>query len=239
MNIRRPIFDAISAARGRGFDQPEVVKIDTFLDSISVPRDPATGAPAPLPPGKPGDPLTPRVALETASHEGLVQEAYKDSVGVWTWAIGITNASGHEVYPRYKDNPQPIRRCLEMYIWLLRNNYIPAVLKAFQGFPLTEAQFAAALSFHYNTGAIGKTDWVGLVKAGRTTDARRFLTSHYLNGGDLQMRRNLEARLFFDGEWSNDGTVNVYKVNKPSYTPNWSSLKKVDIRADIAELLAA
>lgn len=38
--------------------------------------------------------ITARVALELASHEGLVRQAYKDSVGVWTWSIGITSASG-------------------------------------------------------------------------------------------------------------------------------------------------
>lgn len=40
--------------------------------------------------------LTPRIVAAIAHEEGLVLEAYRDSVGVWTWALGVTNASGHE-----------------------------------------------------------------------------------------------------------------------------------------------
>ena len=32
--------------------------------------------------------ITHRVTLEVVTHEGLVPEAYKDSVGVWTWSLG-------------------------------------------------------------------------------------------------------------------------------------------------------
>jgi lysozyme len=44
---------------------------------------------------------------------------------------GITQASGHAVFPRYKDNPQPLERCLAVFLWLLRTKYLPAVLAAF------------------------------------------------------------------------------------------------------------
>ena len=52
--------------------------------------------------------ITVKIAQEIVSHEAIVREAYKDSVGVWTWSVGITNASGHKVFPRYKDNPQSL-----------------------------------------------------------------------------------------------------------------------------------
>lgn len=181
--------------------------------------------------------ITERVALELIGHEAIVREAYKDSERVWTWGIGVTNASGHQVHPRYKDNPQTIARCIEIYVWLCRTKYGPEVVKAFAGHPLTEAQFAAALSFHYNTGAIQRTDLVGLIKTGKMVEARKFWTTHYLNGGDLQKRRNAEAALFFDGKWSSDGKATVYEVNKPSYAPRWSSAKRVDIQADLKAVL--
>ena len=107
----------------------------------------------------PIDGITLRVALELLSHEAIVREAYKDSVGVWTWGVGVTDASGHKVQ-RYIDSPQTIERCLEIYVWLLRTRYAPAVRKAFEGHNLSEHEFAAALSFHYNTGAIGRATWV-------------------------------------------------------------------------------
>ena len=83
---------------------------------------------------KPYDParatITPRIAAELIAHEGIVREAYRDSVGVWTWSVGITDASGHRV-GRYRDHPQPLSRCLEIYLWVLQNRYLPAVLQAF------------------------------------------------------------------------------------------------------------
>lgn len=183
--------------------------------------------------------LSVRGAAELVEHESIVLEAYYDNAKppVLTWGIGVTNASGHNV-DRYKDKPQTVERVLEVYVWLLKANYLPAVLKAFSGFPLNEHQLAAALSFHYNTGSILKTEWVGLVKAGKMKEARDFLTSHYLNGGSLTKRRKLEAALFFDGIWTTDGKVTVLGVNKPSYTPNWSSAKSVDIIPALTAVMA-
>lgn len=182
--------------------------------------------------------LTARAALEIVEHEAIVQEWYLDSENVGTWGIGVTNASGHMV-DRYKDNPQTIERCLEVYIWLLRSKYQPDVEEAFDGHELSENELAAALSFHYNTGAIKETSWVKLFLAGRSDQAREFLTTHYLNGGMLAKRRKQEAALFFDGVWSGDGKVLVYPVKKPSYKPDWNGARLVDIRADMDKAIAA
>lgn len=184
------------------------------------------------------DQITPRVAGELAGHEDIVLEAYLDSRSIWTWAIGITKASGIDPL-QYKDRPASLGTCLSAYVGLLRRAYAPAVLKAFKGRALTEAQFAAALSFHYNTGAIGVTSWVPLWLAGNVTAARAFLETHYLNGGTLTERREKEAALFFDGHWSGDGTAMVIPVNKPSYQPAFSKGKRVAIAGALATALAA
>ena len=225
MSIRQPIFAAIKTARGRGWadGDPEIAKIDAFLDSIGVPGNTIS--------------LTARVALELVGHEAIVQEAYRDSKGIWTWGIGVTDKSGHSV-ARYKDNPQSIAHVLAVYVWLLRTNYVPDVLKAFDGFPLTEAQFAAALSFHYNTGAILRASWVSKVRAGDREAARRSFME-WRNPPEIIQRRQAECDLFFDGKWSQDGKATVYPVRKPSYTPNWGAAKRVDISADMAKALAA
>ena len=173
--------------------------------------------------------LTPRAVAYAFHQEGLVREAYKDSEGVWTWAGGVTNASGHEVYPRYKDNPQTLEHCLEITVWLMRSTYLAAVQRAFAGSTLNEAQVAAALSFQWNTGAITATEWVCDWKAGKPASARSFLTTHYLNGGDLTERRKSEAALFFDGHWPGDLRCPVYPVRKPSYTPNFGKRELIDL----------
>lgn len=181
--------------------------------------------------------LTRRAAKELIAHEGIVREAYKDSVGVWTWSIGITNASGHQVHPRYLDNPQSLEKCLQIFIWLLKFKYVPDVEHAFTGYALTEAQFAAALSFHWNTGRIASAGWVTMWKEGRIKAARTNFLS-YRKPADIIPRRQKEAALFFDGVWSGDGKSNVYPVRKPSYTPNWAGVQRVDVSDIIDGLLS-
>ena len=172
--------------------------------------------------------LTPKIAAYCLSEEGIVLEAYKDSEGIWTWAGGVTNASGHIVFPRYKDSPQSLERCLEVTVWLMGQKYLPAVDRAFAGYALTEAQIAAALSFHWNTGAILRSSWVQMVKDGNLGAAEDFLETHYTNGGDLAPRRLREAHLFFDNIWPDDLSCPAYPVAKPSYTPAFRRAKRIE-----------
>lgn len=171
--------------------------------------------------------LTPRIALELIAHEGIVTEAYRDSVGVWTWSVGVTDASGHKVFPRYKDKPQPLEHCIGVYLWLLRERYLPPVLAAFGGHDPSEAELAAALSFHWNTGAIARASWIRLFVNGDAANARKAMLD-WARPAALLTRRKKEQALFFDGKWSEDGTALVYGVGKPSYRP--SGGKRVAVR---------
>ena len=201
-----------------------------ILEKIKASNQVAQPAPLPAPVGK--SVLTPNVMLEILSHEGIVLEAYKDSKNIWTWGVGVTNKSGHSVN-RYIDNPQSLKRVIVIYKWLLETVYLPDVLKAFQGHKLTEAQLAAALSLHYNTGGILRASWVKSFKAGKISQAKaQFM--QWRSPSEIIPRREAERDLFFNGKWSNNGTATVYtKVNKPSYRPNWGSAKKVDIRKEL------
>lgn len=163
------------------------------------------------------DRLTPRIVAELLHHEGLVREAYRDSVGVWTWSVGITDASGHRV-GRYRDNPQPIERCLEVFVWLLRTRYLPAVVAAFAGHDASEPQLAAALSFHWNTGAIARATWLKRFLAGDTGGAADTFLD-WCRPSEVVPRRRCERDLFFAGTWTGTGTVTLYDVAKPSYRP--------------------
>ena len=174
--------------------------------------------------------LTCKIALEVASHEAVIRQAYKDIVGVWTWSVGLTNACGHNV-DRYIDNPQSLERCLEVYVWALRN-YADAVRAEFRGHELSEAQFGGALSLHWNTGAIRSATWPDLWKAGKIEDARRSFLS-WRKPPEIIPRREKEAALFFHGEWSNDGTMIEYCRLRADRTPDWSSAA----RRDVAEIL--
>ena len=161
--------------------------------------------------------LTSRIAGEILQHEGLAREAYRDSVGVWTWSVGITDASGHRV-ARYRDNPQPLERCLEVFLWLLTTRYLPAVNAAFGAFDPSEHQLAAALSFHYNTGAIARASWLKRFLDGDAEAARKAILD-WRRPAEILPRRRRERDLFFDAKWSGDGRVAVCEVAKPGYRP--------------------
>jgi lysozyme len=171
--------------------------------------------------------LTPRALMELIGHEAIVCEAYKDSRGIWTWGIGVTSASGHHV-ERYIDKPQPVERCIEIFIWLLQTKYLPAVLKAFAGYDLDEAQLAAAVSFHYNTGKIAVAQWVKDWKQGKLEAARADFML-WRTPRAVTERRQAECDLFFDGKWSNDGKALIVPVNKPSHQPNFRQAKRVNV----------
>lgn len=180
--------------------------------------------------------LTIKVLEELISHEAIVKESYVDSVDVWSWSIGITNSSGHRVFPRYKDNPQTVERCLEVFIWVVQNKYIPAIKEVFQGYELSEEQFAATLSFHYNTGGIRRALWIKQWKAGEVDSSYRSIMN-WKSPPEIIPRREKERELFFNGFWSNTGEAIVYNVSKPSYFPDWRSAKKVEIKAILEKLL--
>lgn len=169
-------------------------------------------------------------ALEIASHEAVVRQAYKDSGGVWTWSVGLTSACGHDV-TRYIGRPQTMEHCLRIYAWALEK-YADDVREAFRGHTLTKAQFAAALSFHWNTGGIKRASWVNLWKQGKIAEARRAFMNWRRPAGIIPRRRK-ERDLFFDGKWSNDGTIIEYTRLTRHSTPDWSSAKRVNIETDL------
>jgi GH24 family phage-related lysozyme (muramidase) len=92
------------------------------------------------------------VAMEVACHEALIRQTYKDSKGILTWCVGMTSATGHKV-DRYIGRPASLQHCMNLCAWAL-TNYAEQVREVFKAHPLTKAQFAAAVSFHWNTGAI-------------------------------------------------------------------------------------
>lgn len=233
MTKRKQMFDALRAFAPDGqIPVRDIPAIDGLADRWELDMKGKAQASAPV--TRP----TERIMLEIVEHEAIVCEAYKDSAGVLTWGVGVTDASGHHV-ERYKDNPVSIQRCLEVYEWLIRTKYLPSVLRAFEGYPLTEAELGAALSFHWNTGGIGRADWVKSVKAGKMDQARREMLN-WVSPREIIGRRKAERALFFDGAWSSDGLVTLYqRVRKPSYAPDWGSAKQVDIRPALAEVMKA
>lgn len=181
--------------------------------------------------------LSERTMLEIAEHEGLILRTYRDSRGILTWGFGVTNASGHRV-ERYIGKPSTIVRAIEVYEWLLRTKYLPEVIEAFEGRHLSEAQLTAALSFHWNTGAIGRADWVkSFLQEQRETAIHEFM--NWSTPREIIGRRKAERALFFQGVWTGDGFVTIYdRVHTGSLIPDWSSARQIDIRPEVRAALA-
>lgn len=179
--------------------------------------------------------LTMRVMLELLSHEAIVLEAYRDSRRIWTWGMGIATTSGFRVR-QYKDKPQSIETVLKAAIQMIRTKYAPAVLKAFEGHTLTEPEFAAALSFHYNTGAILRAEWVKSFMRGNVTKAHSEFTN-WRKPPEILERRKKERDLFFHGIFTHTGKTTIYPVRKPGYSPNWSGARRVDIQTELKQAL--
>jgi lysozyme len=89
-------------------------------------------------------------------HEGVVLKAYRDPVGIWTIGAGLTKASG-VVTPKagMVISRNDASRLLSL---ALGRNYEPAVARAMP--KALQHEFDGGVSFHFNTGAIGRASWV-------------------------------------------------------------------------------
>lgn len=161
--------------------------------------------------------LTPRIVAAVAHEEGLVLEAYLDSKNVWTWGLGVAETGGHNVR-QYKDKPSSVEEAVRKSVEVMRDQYLPIVTRAFEGCVLKEHEIAGALSFHWNTGAIGRASWVKSFRAGKIAEAK---VGYMLwrKPASIIPRRTRDAELFFDAKWPKDLRVPIWRVAKPSYKP--------------------
>ena len=160
--------------------------------------------------------------MAIASHEGIVLSRYFDSVGIATIGIGHTAAAGH---------PDPARSAplsLEGAFALFKRDiekYEAAVNKAVK-VPLKQHEFDACVSFHYNTGAIGRASWVKLLNAGDRSNAMRRIMD-WKKPPEIIPRRKAERDLFRTGQYP-PPVATVYPANEAGKVM-WSKGYRVDL----------
>lgn len=164
---------------------------------------------------------------EIAAHEGIVLSRYKDSVGVWTIGIGHTASAGRP-NPAKVQGPLPLSEIMSMFRRDIRK-FEKRVVRAFSR-PLTQAQFDAAVSFDYNTGAIHRASWVRHFNRGNL-QASRNTFMNWSKPEEIIPRRKKERDLFFDGAYSGE-PVTLYKASA-SGRVLWGSGRKVDLLAHL------
>lgn len=85
--------------------------------------------------------------------EGLRTKAYQDVAGIWTIGYGHTSAAGGlKVTPGLVISEKQAEEILKGDLVKFEND-VNKLVKV----PLTDNQFATLVSFHFNTGALGKS----------------------------------------------------------------------------------
>jgi lysozyme len=165
-------------------------------------------------------------------HEGIVLSRYKDSVGVWTIGIGHTAAAG---------NPDPATYLGDLTVseafGLLRldiTKYEAGVNKAVK-VPLKQHEFDALVSFHYNTGAIGKASFVKKLNAGDRAGAMKGMMD-WRKPDEIVPRRTSERNLFRDGVYPAP-FANIYPATKAGKV-EWGKGQRIDLRKALATVAA-
>lgn len=189
---RKTIFDAVRRMLGRGFRQMEVERLDRAIDRALG----SEGAPESRSVGPPGIALIKRFeGCERLRADGLV-EAYPDPAsGGAPWTIGW-GATGPDIGPGTVWTQAECDARLERD--LVR--YAADVSQAIGEAATTQNQFDALVSFHYNTGAIGRATLTRKHVAGDHAGAVREFARWNRAGGrvlrGLTRRRAAEAGLY-------------------------------------------
>jgi GH24 family phage-related lysozyme (muramidase) len=192
---RKIIFDTVRGILGRGFRQHEVAALDQAIDK-------ALGGPGDEGPRKAsaaGIALIKRFeGCARLRPDGLV-EAYPDpGTGGAPWTIGW-GATGSGIGPGTVWTRAKCDTRLEADV----ARHAAEVEHALAGAPATQAQFDALVSFHYNTGAVGRATLTRLHREGRHAAAAREFARWNRAGGrvlrGLIRRRAAEAELYRSG----------------------------------------
>ncbi len=93
--------------------------------------------------------------------------------------------------------------------------------------PLEQHQFDALVSFHFNTGGIGRASFVDDLNAGCIAGAASGIMA-WNKPAEIIERRRAEQTLFRSGIYSNDGKAMVYPASA-SGAVQWSKGKRVAV----------
>jgi lysozyme len=183
----------------------------------------------PAAPAEPGGRMTLDLdgMVELVSHEAIVPMPYKDSVGVWTYGVGLTKASGL-VNPASmpKGVAQPLEDVLKLFKKGLEK--YEADVRAAVKVPLSQTQYNALVSFHWNTGRIKTASITKLLNAGDVEGAGKAF-ANFFKPAAVKERRLKEQKLFREGVYSNDGKVSVYPASSTGAV-QWKKGKRISIK---------
>ena len=160
------------------------------------------------------------------AHEGVVPAPYLDSKGIWTFGIGHTKAAGAPDPSKMERGvPANVDRALAYAFEVFRQDlrrYEADVLRVIGGRKVAQHEFDAAVSFHFNTGAIGNATWVKTWLAGDKAKAAEQIMQ-WRRPPEIIPRREAERDLFAKGRYGAK-TASVWPVNSNN-KPVWKPLR--------------
>jgi lysozyme len=192
---RKLIFDAVQRLLGRGFRQAEVAALDAAIDSAVKPDSPDP-VDKPHTVSEAGAALVKRFeGCARRRADGLI-EAYPDpATGGAPWTIGWgATGPGIAAGTVWTQAQCDARLAVDLA------RFAAEVTQAIGDAPTSQAQFDALVSFHYNTGAIGRATLTRRHRAGDHPGAAREFARWNRAGGrvltGLVRRRAAEAALY-------------------------------------------
>ncbi|MGI3168382.1 lysozyme [Pseudooceanicola sp. C21-150M6] len=150
-----------------------------------------------------------------AGHEGIVPAPYFDSVGVLTYGIGHTAAAG-------APNPASMARGMPADMDAALANVMAVFARDIERYaadvlaavkvPMAQHEFDAAVSFHFNTGAIARASWVKHWNAGDRVAAGKAIMN-WSKPPEIIPRRSAEQTLWRSGSYGS-GKATVWPATE-------------------------
>jgi len=170
-------------------------------------------------------------------HEGIVPGPYRDSVGVWTYGVGHTAGAGAPDPAKMpRGMPADLDKALRDVFALFAKDlakYEADVTRAAR-VPITQSEFDALVSFHYNTGAISRAKITEHLNAGyRLKAAAAFMG--WSKPKEIIPRRKDEHALFASGTYP-QGRATVWGVT-PAGGVIWRPQRTMSA-SDISAMMA-
>lgn len=151
--------------------------------------------------------------VQLAGLEGIVLAPYYDSKGVLTVYVGHTKAAGgRDPEFMFPGMPEDIEAEIRVALNMFRVDvakYEATVAKAVT-VPVSQTEFDALVSFHFNTGGINRANLTKKLNAGDKAGAASGFMG-WLKPPEIEGRRKKEQRLFANGQYSGD-SIPVYGV---------------------------
>lgn len=166
------------------------------------------------------------------SYEGMTPTPYLCPAGVWTIGIGITHNDGTNVKAMLGMEPMSIQEMIDQFKKKIVK-YENGVNKAIK-VDLTQQEFDALVSWHYNTGAISTSTLTKLINQGASKNKiATWWSSNYIKGGGrvlkgLITRRKKEVQTYLHG---------VYGNGKATYVPANSRGKQLYSQAKMVDIM--